>query len=191
MIDRATLEAAFPPGVLVTLPEAATAEVEHRPTREFLRDVGIPDHYWLQVTDGFRNGVLETDRDALNAYLPELGPLFENWVRIGTVSTDRIYLDTRTGAVHSIPDGGVPVRLNSGIQAFVHFLYLLQLERPDYDLGSLPADSAYESGAEDRLRERMRAVDPVAFQPPEEDFGYEPGEPTWEMVLRFVADKLQ
>jgi len=199
LVDRAALEAVIPPDALITVPESGLEGVAHRPTRDVLRDLGVPVNFWLRPASDFSKGVLTADRERLREEFADFGidVDVDGWALLGTISHDLVYLDTRSGVVHSIPDGGVPRRLNSSLHAFVHFLYLLEVERPNYDFeyparpsGDAP-EREFRPGAEDRLRERMTAVDPVGFEPPEEDFGYEPGEPTWELVLRFVAEKLQ
>ncbi|WP_405498404.1 SUKH-4 family immunity protein [Nocardia sp. NBC_00511] len=117
-IDRAMLEAVFPPNRLITLPDDALQAVTHSATRILLRDIGVPAHVWLDASMG------------------------------------------------------------------------LELERPNYDFEAVHPEQGYLPGAEDRLRELMRTSDPLAFEPPDADSEYEPGEPTWEMVLRLVAEKL-
>ncbi|MEV4616179.1 hypothetical protein AB0K43_26825 [Kitasatospora sp. NPDC049258] len=52
-------------------------------------------------------------------------------------------------------------------------------------------DGTYRPGAQQRLRTRMAAADPAAFAPPDQNSEFEPGEPTWEMALRNVGDRLQ
>ncbi|MER5640726.1 SUKH-4 family immunity protein [Kitasatospora sp. NPDC002227] len=191
LVDRAMLEAAFPPGTLVTLPEAALGAVTHAPSRAFLRDVGLPDHVWLNVSEELRAGELGFDGDELAEEHPEFDFDYAHWACLGSIAGAPVHLDVATGTVYSIPDGGIPARLNSGLDALAYFLCLLERERPNYDFEALAPTGDYRPGAEDRLRELMTAADPVAFEPPDEDSEFEPGEPTWELALRFVAEKLQ
>jgi hypothetical protein len=192
LVDRAMLEAAFPAGALVTLPESALGAVTHEPTRAFLRDTGLPAHVWLDATDELLAGELSCeDGEELAEEYEEFDFDYPHWACLGTISGDLVYLDVAGGGVFSIPDGGTPARLNSGLDAFAYFLCLLERERPNYDFEALGPDGSYRPDAEDRLRELMTAADPVAFEPPDESSEFEPGEPTWELVLRFVAEKLQ
>ncbi|BAW06099.1 SUKH-4 family immunity protein [Nocardia seriolae] len=191
LIDRATLETVFPAADLITLPDDATlGSVPHAPSREFLRDIGIPGSMWLAVHDELRAGRLDCSNQDLAEAFPEFDIDFGRWALLGAISGDPVYLDVTGGAVFSIPDGGLPARLNTGLAAFVRFLYLLEIERPNYDF-EISGANGYRPGAEHRLRELMTACDPRAFDPPDTDSEFEPGEPTWELVLRFVAERLQ
>ncbi|MVU83942.1 hypothetical protein GPX89_42780 [Nocardia sp. ET3-3] len=174
----------------LTLPDESLELIRHTPTREFLREVGIPDSMWLDVHDELRAGRLDCANDDLAEAFPESDIDFARWALLGAISNDPVYLDISDGSVFSIPDGGIPARLNTDLAAFAHFLHLLDIERPNYDFEILGPDDSYAPGAEDRLRALMLSADPAAFDPADPDSEFEPGEPTWEMVLRMVAEHL-
>ncbi|AYF77728.1 hypothetical protein D7D52_32350 [Nocardia yunnanensis] len=190
-IDRTTLESVFTPDRLVTLPADALTAVTHQPTKRFLRDVGIPTQFWLDAEPGLSTGQLDCDNQDLAELYPEYRADYSNWALLGSISNDPIYLDVTNGTVFSIPDGGTPAPLNTTIDAFCYFLYVLELERPNYDFEILGPDDTYQPGAETRLRELMIRCDPTGFEPPDPCTEFEPGVPTWELALQFVADKLQ
>ncbi|MFE3194367.1 SUKH-4 family immunity protein [Nocardia sp. NPDC059240] len=191
LVDRSMLEAACPPGKLITLPQNALGIVTDPAARSILRDIGLPAIDWLDVTDELRAGQVSLSDDDLVTECAEFGFDAARWLCLGTISSDVVYLDVADGTVVSIPDGGIPARLNKNLETFVYFLYLLETERPNYDFEALVPDGTYRPGAEDRLRKLMFAADPMAFDPPDPDSEWEPGEPTWQLALRYVAEKLQ
>ncbi|MGW4243143.1 SUKH-4 family immunity protein [Nocardia sp. NPDC004722] len=191
LVDRAMLEAVFPPGTLITLSQNALGVVTDPVARSILRDIGLPAIDWLDVTEELRAGQVNLSEDELVEEYGEFGFDVTRWLCLGTISSDVVYLDTADGTVFSIPDGGIPAPLNKSLETFVYFLYLLETERPNYDFDHPTPDGTYRPGAEDRLRQSMFATDPTGFAPPDPDSDWDPGEPTWQLALRFVADKLQ
>ncbi|GAB2557819.1 SUKH-4 family immunity protein [Nocardia heshunensis] len=191
LVDRAMLETVFPPGELITLPQNALGVITDPAARSILREIGLPATDWLDVTDELRAGLVSLSGDDLVEEYAEFGFDVTRWLCLGTISSDVVYLDIADGTVFSIPDGGIPARLNSNLETFLYFLYLLETERPNYDFEHLGPDATFRPGAEDRLRHLMITADPTGFAPPDPNSEWEPGEPTWQLALRFVAEKLQ
>lgn len=183
LVDRAQLESVFPPEVLVTLDGAAAQDISHGPTQDFLRHVGLPDKpaAWFEVSEEVCDGELEIGFEEIAEQHPGLSFDPSHWVNLGGLSYDDIVLDASTGAVYCLPDdGGAPYLLNRSLDAFAYFLYLLEVERPNYDFET--GDGTFEEGAENRLRARMEAADDTAFSNPES---------AWTTVLQYVSTKLQ
>ncbi|MEY9943520.1 SUKH-4 family immunity protein [Kitasatospora sp. GAS1066B] len=187
-VDRTKLESVFPPGDLVTLTGAALDAVPHQPTREFLRDVGLPDKSWLKVSRTFRRGEPQIGFQQTAADYPGLNFAFERWLSLGHILADTIGVDVASGKIYVRPVDKEPHLLNSSIDTFVYALYLLEVERPNYDFEKFghdeddpeaEEDAGYDPDAADRLREQLLEADPVAFQTPDS---------TWDMVLHRVTD---
>jgi hypothetical protein len=186
-VDRTMLESVFPADDLVTLAGAALDVVLHESAREFLRDVGLPDKSWFEVSTELRNGAPEFGFEVVGEQFPELDFAFERWMFLGHVGFDTIGLDTTTGQVYVVPNGRAPHLFHGSIDEFVYVLYLLEVERPNYDFEKFgydeddpeaEEDEGFDPGAEDRLRAQISAVDPTTFE--------RPGS-TWELVLERVA----
>ncbi|GAA5014680.1 SUKH-4 family immunity protein [Kitasatospora paranensis] len=190
-IDRATLESVFPSGAPVVLEGAALDAVPHLPTREFLRDVGLPDENWLRVDPDYKQGAPRIGFRSTAERYPELALGFENWLYLGEILRDSIGVDVVTGKVFSHPDGNTPHLINSSVADFVGFLCLLEIERPNYDWEAFDSEDEEEQAAiedagylpdpDKRLREQMSAADPVAFEMPDS---------TWNTVLETLATYL-
>lgn len=187
-IDRTKLESVFPSGDLVVLEGDALDAVPHLPTREFLRDVGLPDGGWLKVGRAFKRGEPAIGFPSTAERYPELTFDFENWMYLGEIVRDSIAVNVVTGKVCSNPDGNTPHLINSSVDEFVNFLCLLEIERPNYDWEAFDSEdeeeqaaieeAGYLPGPDKRLREQMLAADPVAFEMPDS---------TWNTVLETLA----
>ncbi|MDH6121844.1 hypothetical protein ABH930_005917 [Kitasatospora sp. GAS204A] len=186
-VDRTMLESVFPPGDLATLTGTALDAILHQPTREFMRDVGLPDRSWLEVSKALLGGEPTIGFQLVAEKFPELDFGFQHWMFMGHILNDTIAVDITTGQVFVRPNGEEPHLLNSSIDEFVYALYLLEIERPNYDFEEIIEEDpegdeseGYDPGAEDRVREQMMAADPVAFATPHS---------TWDTVLEQVAEK--
>lgn len=183
LVTRDMLESAFEDDALVTLEDDALDLIGHEPTREFLAGVGLPDQpgSWLELSEELCEGELKVGFPSTAAKHPGLDYDFGQWINVGGIPYDDIALDTSTGAVYSLPsDGGAPYLLNTGIETFAYFLYLLETERPNYDFEA--GGETAEPGAQERLRVLMEAADPAAFTNPDS---------TWTTVLHHVSTNLQ
>ncbi|KOT95684.1 hypothetical protein ADK70_10420 [Streptomyces rimosus subsp. pseudoverticillatus] len=183
-IDRTTLESQFSEYELVTLPEETLEGIEHEPSRHFLREVGlpVPANPWFDLIDKSRPelkkvGACYEDLDVRWANLPGNA---EDWVLLGMVPYDDIALDVATGTVLCLPqneDEAYP--LNKDLYSFAHFLYLLEVERPNYDEEmneDLDSEGAEEAGQ--RLTQQLREIDPAALDVPHS---------RWHDILAWVS----
>lgn len=83
------------------------------------------------------------------------------------IAYDSIVLDPYTGRVHCLPQDGEIYLFNSKLRYFVHFLYVLQAERPHFDVEWEGDDDLFDpEGARARTEAAMRAVDPAALENP-------------------------
>ncbi|WP_033823678.1 SUKH-4 family immunity protein [Kitasatospora sp. MBT63] len=183
LVGRTELESVFPPELLVTLDAAVAQGIGHGPTRDFLVRVGLPDKpaAWFEVSEEICDGEFEIGFEEIADDHPGLSFDLSRWINLGGLSYDDIALDSSTGEVYCLPDdGSAPYLLNRSLDAFAYFLYLLEVERPNYDFEA--GDGTFEDGAERRLRARMEAADGTAFA--------HPGS-AWTTVLQYVSTKLQ
>ncbi|GAA1952123.1 SUKH-4 family immunity protein [Kitasatospora viridis] len=184
LIDRATMEQVFAPEDLLTTPDHLLTGIAHAPTRAFLRDVGLPDRErWFESPQELAEGRVRIGGEAWQRVAQEYPNCpfdMSVWLTVGGIALDSVMVDTVTGLVYSIPDGGSPHLLNSGVDALAYFLHALEVEREAYDP---EADGEVDpDGAVERLLELMRAADPAALEYPES---------TWSMVLRYVGNMMQ
>ncbi|MEY9963010.1 hypothetical protein ABIA33_001036 [Streptacidiphilus sp. MAP12-16] len=168
LVDRAAFESVLPVEALVTLGDEAVRGVSHAPTRGALRDIGLPDRphaRWLDVAGWICKGklVIGVEPDEEDVDLPFA---FDRWACLGFIGSTGVYVDTGSGAVYCQPEGEPPHLLNSSMDTFLYFLYLLEVERPNYD-HQVAGGDIETGGAEDRLQVLMEAADPVAFENPE------------------------
>ncbi|WP_328750943.1 SUKH-4 family immunity protein [Streptomyces sp. NBC_00285] len=182
-IDRETLESEFGPEELITFSPAVVANIRHEPSARFLRDVGIParPNPWFDLVDGSeeQTRTLGDSYDDLRERWTNLPEGAESWLLLGMVPYDDIVLDGITGIVHCLPGDepdGYP--LNKDLNAFAHFLYLLEKERPNYDFES-ELETLDPEAAAGRLTEQMREIDPAALAVPHS---------RWHDILEYVAD---
>ncbi|MGC0314176.1 SUKH-4 family immunity protein [Kitasatospora acidiphila] len=184
LIDRVAMEQAFTSGGLFVIPDHLLAGITHAPTRAFLRDVGLPDRErWFESSQELVDGYVRIGGEAwqrVAEQYPNCPFDMSVWLTVGGIALDSVMVDTVTGLVYSIPDGGSPHLLNSSVDALAYFLHALEVERDAYDPES--DGEADPGGAEERLLALMRAADPVALEYPGS---------TWHMVLRYVGNMMQ
>ncbi|MGW1372923.1 SUKH-4 family immunity protein [Streptomyces sp. NPDC002446] len=181
-IDRTTLEGAFSSEELVTLPEGMLEGIDHEASVDFMRHVGLPvrANPWFDLIDrSWRElkkvGDCYEDMRDRWTNLPDNAA---NWVLLGMVPYDDIALDVATGVVYCLPSDEDDVYpLNKDLYSFAHFLYLLELERPNYDVEM--EQELDPEGAEQRLIAQMREIDPAALDVPHS---------RWHDILEWVSD---
>ncbi|MFD9126596.1 SUKH-4 family immunity protein [Kitasatospora sp. NPDC059571] len=184
LIDRNAMESAFGIEELVTPDDHALDGIVDEPTRAFLREVGLPDRMgWFEADQVLLDGDLriggEAWRPVAEKY-PNCPFDMSTWLSLGGIGLDDVSVDTVTGDVYCIPEDGAPHLLNSSIGAFAFFLHALEEERPNYD-PEAGTDGVDPQGAETRLLDLMRRIDPAATENPES---------CWFAVLRQVRNLL-
>ncbi|MER5944814.1 SUKH-4 family immunity protein [Streptomyces sp. NPDC001904] len=163
-LDRSMLEAVFAPDELITAPESILGPVTDADARDVLATLGIPvwENPWFDLDDGIGE---------------RLEPVEDDWIGLGMIPYDDIAFDPGTGKVHCLPQDGESYLLNSDLRSFVHFLYLLKLESPNYDWESHRKVELEEVRA--RIQETMTSIDPAALENPES---------RWFDVLTYLVD---
>lgn len=179
---RQMLEDAFTPEVLATVPEALLDGVRDPDARDVLAALGIPQQLiWFSFSD-VRAG-LETVSQSydweLSDQYAQVPPGAGEWIDLAGFYYENIALDPVSGKVYGLPQDGEIFLLNNSLRQFVHFLYLVQVERPHFDIEWEGATDIDEEAARDRIEAVMRAVDPAAFD-------YEKS--IWFDVLTYVVD---
>ncbi|WP_345639331.1 SUKH-4 family immunity protein [Rugosimonospora acidiphila] len=186
MIDRIGMESAFHADELVTVKDPALAAIAHEPTRDFLREVGLPDQVgWFEADQRLLDGDLRIGGTAWQAVAeryPDCPLDMSAWLTLGGIALDDVIVDTITGAVYCIPEDGPVHLLNSSIDALAYFLHALEEQRPWYDAEASTDEGVDPDGAERRLLRRMRQADPIAMERPES---------MWFSVLGHVRDLLR
>ncbi|BAJ32085.1 MULTISPECIES: SUKH-4 family immunity protein [Kitasatospora] len=166
LLDRATAEAVFGADGTVTLDERTAAAVAHRPSRVFLREVGLPeDAAFLALEPEIRwGGSLIGDE----YWVSRAAPLDATaWLPLGRFGEDSFHLDTVTGRVHNVPDGEAPQLAATRIDAFVLALHALEAERPFYEPGLRYDDHLDPAGVARRFTALLRRIDPEAVADPD------------------------
>jgi hypothetical protein len=184
-LHRQTLETVFAPAELITVSEGQLDAVADPDAREVLRALGLPvgKNPWFGLDD--RIG--ERFRRVGEAYDWELTERYsevplgaDRWISLGMIPYDSVVLDPYTGKVHCLPQDGEIYLFNSKLRYFVHFLYLLQVERPYFDFDWEGDDDLYDpEGARSRVEAAMRSLDPAAL---------EVSESRWFDVLTSIVD---
>ncbi|MGG2459806.1 SUKH-4 family immunity protein [Streptomyces sp. RGM 3693] len=203
LTDRSMMESVFPPADLITLTEEQLPAELDEATRSLLATTGLPDDRssFFQIDGGLfvDERPSRFRRCAQLSYFSEYHDMpagWENWLVLGEIHDDGIALDPVSGAVHCLPDGEFTAQpLNRSLDTFLYFLYLLELERPQYDY-TVSEDLPDPEGVAVSLRERMQSVDPLPFEGVEpvwsEEFDWEaedaPRLPTWDGVLSDVYE---
>lgn len=201
------MESVFPPEQLVTLEDGKLPAGFHEPARSLLTTVGLPDdRSSFFVLDGGLFGGETPNRFRRCSELryfsryTEMSKGWGNWLVIGGIFDDVVTLDPVSGAVYCLPDGeyqSCAYTLNQSLDSFLHFLYLLELERPNYDF-TVSDDIPDSEGVAESLRERMIRADSLPFEGVEpawsEDFDWEaedaPRMPAWDVVLSNVYESI-
>jgi hypothetical protein len=180
------MESVFSAEDLVTPEADALAAIAHRPTRSFLREVGLPDQAgWFEADQNIIDGKLRIGGTAwqdVGRRYPNCPFDMSTWLTVGGIGLDDVIVDTATGVVYCIPEAGAPHVLNSSVAALAFFLHALEEERPDYDPSAATDEGVDPEGAEERLLALMRGADPATME--------NPGS-AWYAVLRHVRNLLQ
>ncbi|EGU72900.1 hypothetical protein FOPG_20072 [Fusarium oxysporum f. sp. conglutinans race 2 54008] len=183
-LTRDMLELVFQPEELVTTPESALDGVTHPDTRHVLATLGIPvrDNPWFDMAEGLDQRlrpVGDWDWDLSDRY-EQVPPGAERWISLALIPYDDIAFDPSTGTVWCLPQDADIRLMNSSLRSFVHFLYILETERPHYDFQMEDSDAEFEPEAsQDRTKEAMREVDPAALDNPQS---------SWYKVLTYMVD---
>ncbi|MCD9880783.1 SUKH-4 family immunity protein [Streptomyces guryensis] len=184
-LTRAMLETVFDPAELIVAPAESLSAVADPDSREVLGTLGIPvwDNPWFDMEEGIaeRLGRVEEWDEKLEDRYSVVPPGAGKWIGLGMVPYDGIAFDPDTGKVYCLPDDSEIYLWNSSLRSFVHFLYLLQLERPHFDAEweseiEVPYDP---QAAQIRVRSAMMSVDPVALENPESG---------WHGILTYIVD---
>ncbi|GLW68059.1 hypothetical protein Kpho02_03580 [Kitasatospora phosalacinea] len=159
LIDRGTAVAVFGAERMVTLDVRGPDGVGHRPTRVFLREVGLPeDTVFLELTEEFCGGEAETG-DAFRG--PHARPSdAAHWVHLGGFDEDTFHLDTATGGVYCVPEEAAPHLVASSLDRFVLALAALEAERPFYDPDRQRFEHLDPDGVQERFLALLRRTDP-------------------------------
>jgi SUKH-4 immunity protein of toxin-antitoxin system len=181
-LTRQMLEGAFTPENLATVPEALLGGVRDPDARDVLASLGIPQQLiWFSfsdVRDGLETVSQSYDWELTDQYA-QVPPGAGEWIDLAGFYYENIALDPVSGKVYGLPQDGEIFLLNSSLRQFVHFLYLVQRERPHFDIEWEGAADIDEEAARDRIEAAMRAVDPAAF---------EHEKSIWCDVLTYVVD---
>ncbi|WP_242578442.1 SUKH-4 family immunity protein [Streptomyces sp. MST-110588] len=173
----------FSPNELITFPAEELTDIAHEQSVDFLRQVGIPfrDNPWFDLPDGSpgclkKLGECYKDLGIRWTNLPEEAG---NWVVFGMIPYDDLALDVVTGAVYCLPDDRSEIYLfNKDLPSFVHFLYLLEKGKPDYDADRDEEQEDWEEAAR-HIEAQMREVDPKAL---------EFSDSRWHDVLEYIVE---
>ncbi|WUD75178.1 SUKH-4 family immunity protein [Streptomyces sp. NBC_00510] len=166
-VTRALLESVFPPGELVTLDDPAMSLITHEPSREFLRDIGLP----LQESGVF---VLDPDFPTHMTTIHDwhLGddapPGAAGFLYLAQLHYDHVVLDGASGRVWALPEAEPEVfPLHEDLHSLAYFLCAAERERPAYDPqfpdAVVRAARWDPRGAADRLLAELRPLEPMAF----------------------------
>ncbi|MEV6944514.1 SUKH-4 family immunity protein [Streptomyces sp. NPDC051172] len=184
-LTREMLETVFDPAELVVAPEENLPAVGDPDAREVLGTLGIPvwDNPWFDMEDGIaeRFGRVEDWDEKLADRYSVVPEGAGKWIGLGMIPYDGLAFDPDTGKVYCLPDDSEIYLWNSSLRSFVHFLYLLQLERPHFDAeweGEIEVPYDPEA-AQARVRSAMMSVDPAALENPDS---------RWHGVLTYIVD---
>ena len=185
VLSREMLETVFDLDELITVPECNLGVVSDPDAKEVLRTLGIPvwDNPWFDMDEQIRERfelVEDWDEKLAHRYSVVL-PGADKWIGLGMIPYDGIAFDPDTGKVYCLPDDSEIYLWNSSLRSFVHFLYLLQLERPHFDFqweGEIEVPFDPEA-AQIRIRKAMTSVDPAALVNPKS---------RWNAVLMYIVD---
>lgn len=184
-VTRAMLEAVFEPGELLTSPDGILGPVTDADTREVLRTLGLPvgknTAVGLDNKIGERfNRVGEYFDWRLEGTYSEVPPGADMWISLGMVLWDSVVLDPDSGKVYGLPQDNEIYVCNSTFRHFVHFMYIIQAERPYFDWEWEGGDELFDpQAARARAGEAMRTIDPAALEIPQS---------RWHDVLTFMVD---
>ncbi|MFF4339199.1 SUKH-4 family immunity protein [Kitasatospora sp. NPDC001540] len=159
LIDRGTAVAVFGADRMVTLDERGPDGIGHRPTRVFLREVGLPDDtVFFDLARGVRDGEPATWEES---WAPHVQPFDAvHWMHLGEYNTDTYHLDTATGEVYCVPEEAAPHLVASSLDRFVLALAALEAERPFYDPDRQRFEDLDPDGVQERFLALLRRTDP-------------------------------
>ncbi|MEV5650546.1 SUKH-4 family immunity protein [Nocardia sp. NPDC052254] len=184
-LTREMLETVFAPDELVTVPAGNVGVVVDSDAREVLRTVGLPvwENPWFdmdpEIAERFEC-VGDREDPPADRY-SVVPPGADRWISIGMIPYDDIAFDPETGTVYCLPDDSEIYVWNSSLRSFVHFLYILQAERPHFDVEwAGDAEPPFDpEGARARTLKAMTSVDPAALKNPRS---------RWHSVLTYITD---
>lgn len=192
------MESVFGAEDLKTWPEPKLPEDLQGASREFFAEIGLPDDpaSFFVLDDAALRDEASSGGFSRCASLAGFSQYqgmpdgWEDWLVLGEISVDPVVLDPRSGTVYSLPDGEYRADpLNSSVESFASFLYLLEGRRSEWDpeASEEPIDPR---GAVTALRDSLEQADPLPFE------GHEPGwsdsfdwdgdgprMPTWDFLL--------
>jgi hypothetical protein len=180
-LNRDMLEAVFEPDELITSPESILGPVANADAGEVLRTLGIPvwENPWFDLDAGIGERlerVAEWDWE-LSDRFDHVPPGADGWIGLGLFPYDDIAFDPDSGKVYCLPQDDEIYLVNSSLRSFVHFLYLLKAESPNYEWES--NGTAELEATRLRIRETMASVDPAALENPDS---------CWFEVLMYIVD---
>jgi SUKH-4 immunity protein len=184
-LTRDMLETVFDPDELITVPEGNIGVVSDPDAKEVLQTLGLPvwENPWFEMDEeiGERFQRVEDWDEKLEDRYAVVPQGADKWIGISMIPYDGIAFDPDTGKVYCLPDDSEIYLWNSSLRSFVHFLYILQAERPHFDIGwesevEVPFDP---EAAQARTLEAMTSVDPAALENPQS---------RWHAVLTYIVD---
>ncbi|WP_254666720.1 SUKH-4 family immunity protein [Streptomyces sp. WMMB 714] len=202
-VDRSMMESVFGAENLNTWPEPKLPEDLRSASREFLMEVGLPDDpasFFLLDDAPLKDedsseGLSRCSSLAGFSQYQGMPAEWAKWLVLGEIGVDPVVLDPCSGTVYSLPDGEYRADpLNSSVESFASFLYLLEGRRSEWDpeASEEPIDPR---SAVTALRESLEQADPLPFE------GHEPGwsesfdqdddgprMPTWDFLLRQIYE---
>ncbi|MFF3495251.1 SUKH-4 family immunity protein [Streptomyces sp. NPDC002795] len=166
--------------------EELLGEIPDVDSREVLRTLGLPvwENPWFDMDDEISERLQRvSDWDVgLADRFDEIPQGAEEWISLGTIPYDDIAFDASTGVVYCLSDESGIYPFNSSLRNFIHFLYLLQSERPKFDI----EHPRYEQEGEDdpemtrrRVKDAMEEIDAAALENPDS---------RWHEVLDYIVD---
>ncbi|MEU2715670.1 SUKH-4 family immunity protein [Streptomyces sp. NPDC007205] len=184
-LTREMLETVFDPAELIVASEGNLPAIGDPDAREVLGTLGIPvwGNPWFDIDAELaeRFGRVEDWDGKLTDRYAVVPTGADKWISLGMIPYDGLAFDPGTGTVYCLPDDSEIYLWNSSLRSFVHFLYLLQLERPHFDAQweseiEVPYDP---EAAQVRVRRAMMSVDPEALENPDS---------RWHGVLTYIVD---
>ncbi|MFD7299057.1 SUKH-4 family immunity protein [Streptomyces sp. NPDC059897] len=166
--------------------EELLGEIPDVDSREVLRTLGLPvwENPWFDMDDEVSERLQSVAGwdVGLSDRFDEIPQGAERWISLGTIPYDDIAFDASTGVVYCLSDESGIYPFNSSLRNFIHFLYLLQSERPKFDI----EHPRYEQEGEDdpemtrrRVKDAMEEIDPAALENPDS---------RWHEVLDYIVD---
>ncbi|MHC5262585.1 SUKH-4 family immunity protein [Streptomyces sp. UC4497] len=185
-LTRDEMLTVFAEDELILLGEELLGEISDVDSREVLRTLGLPvwENPWFDMDDEVSERLQHTsDWDVgLTDRFDEIPQGAEEWISLGTIPYDDIAFDASTGVVYCLSDESGIYPLNSSLRNFIHFLYVLQSERPKFDVEHARYEQEGEGDPEAtrrRAKDAMEKIDPTALEHPDS---------RWHEVLDCIVD---